>query len=114
MFNKKVLIFLVLLLVVSVNFCHARKQIKITEESVVTISTTAIMFNPPDNGYLEVFSHGKIYISLTGDTPNVGYRYIDTGKGLDTEAFYYVTDEIGMLASSGTITVNFTVYDLED
>ena len=107
---KKVFVLFLLVFMVGVSFAELRNNIK--TEQTITVNAGA-KFAVPDNGYLEVFSHGKVYVSLTGITPNASNRYISAGGNIDTQSYFYTSDFIGLLADSGVTTVNFTVYRAE-
>jgi len=88
----------------------ALKKTEIVSETVATVSTTAKFVSIPDCGNIEIFAHGKMYITILGTTPNVSSRYLNAGGSLDIQAFRYTSQSIGVLADSGTVTYNITVY----
>ena len=85
-------------------------RVNIITENLKAVSTNASLYSVVENGYLEMFSNAKVYVSLMGSTPDVTYRYISAGGSLDTQGFYYVGDKIGVKSDSGTANMVFTTY----
>ncbi len=101
-------VFVLLIMLACFGFSEQRQLI--VAESVVSVSATAALYDVPANGYLELFSNGKAYVSTVGVTPDTRFRYISAGANLDTESFYYIGNKIGLKSDSGTVNVVFTTY----
>jgi hypothetical protein len=89
----------------------AANPIVFKSEEVVAVSTNAKLHTLTDSGYLSVFANGgKIYVTEdpAGVSPNTSSKYISAGGELDTGSFYYKGQKFGVLADTGTVSVNFT------
>ena len=111
----KRIVFLGLILFILVVKVSAFNPMVFKGEETVTVSTTAKLHTITTNGYLSVFSNGgTVFFTEDPDgvTPNANNKYITDGGEVDTGSYYFVGDKFGILANSGTVSVNFTSRDL--
>lgn len=103
---------LIALLALMPTIAFARNETKFVGEEDVTVNaTTGGLYTVGHIGYLNIFAHEKIYFTIDPDgvTPNTSSKFIEAGGNANTETFYVASDTIGLLADSGTVSVNFTI-----
>jgi len=88
----------------------AEDYLRFDSEKAVTVSTTVKQIEVGGDGYLNLFAHGKVYFNLdpAGTTPNTSSKYLVAGGSLTSQTVYTAKEKVGLLADSGTVTVNFT------